>query len=72
MKRIIVGVIECQHALPQHIVDEPTIIAFQQRLQLGVTTRLKIRNLNDWQLIFRDGRKHASVMRFQSFFSFEQ
>ena len=34
MKRSIFGMIQCYNALPQYIVDEPTVSSFQRRLQL--------------------------------------
>ena len=72
IKRSIFGMIQCYNALPQHIVDEPTVSAFQKRFQLGIMARVKSGDHENWQHIFRDGRRYASLLRFQLFFCCEQ
>ena len=72
IKRSMFGVIQCYNALPQHIADEPTISAFQNSLHLGIMARVKSGDRENWQHTFRDGRKYASLLRFQLFFCCEQ
>ena len=72
IKRGIFSMIQCYNAMPQHIADEPTISAFQHSLHLGSMARVKSEDRENWQHIFRDGRKYASLLRFQVFFCCEQ
>ena len=64
--------IQCYNALPHYIVDGPTVSSFQKRLQLGVMARVKEGSRDNLQHIFREGRRYASLLRFQSFFYIEQ
>ena len=68
-KRSIFGMVQCYNSLPQCIVDAPSISGFQSSLQSGVIGRISEGRCDNWQHVFRDGRRYGSLLRFQSFFS---
>ena len=68
-KRSIFGMVQCYNALPQSIVDEATVSSFQKRIQQGVMNRIRNGQVDNWQNIFRDGRRYSSLLRFQAFFT---
>ena len=66
-KRSIFGMIPCYNALPQEFVDISSIKAFQKKLQTSLIHQARSGHIS-WQDVFSDGRRHASLLRFQSFF----
>ncbi len=67
MKRSIFGMVQCYNALPQHVVDSPSGKCFQRQLQQALVTRVR-EGYDGWRSVFSDGRRYASMLRFQAIF----
>ena len=66
-RRSIFGMVGCYNALPAHVVDAPSVKIFQKSLQNAVIRRVT-EGHDGWQDVFTEGRRYASVRRFQAFF----
>ena len=67
LRRSIFGMVQWYNALPQFVVDQPNICCFQRALQTAVSRQAFIGSTS-WQDVFSDGRRYASLLRFQSLF----
>ncbi len=67
LKRSIFGMVQCYNALPQMVVDEKSVKGFQRQLQQALVARVRVGH-EGWQDVFSDGRRYASLLRFQAFF----
>ena len=66
-KRSAFGMVQCYNALPQSAVDILSVKSSQRNLQLALMAGVR-RGHEDWQSLFQEGRRYASLIQFQRFF----
>ena len=66
-RRSIFGMVNCYNSLPQFVVDKPSVASFQRALQDALKAQASA-GVEDWQRMLSDGRKYASLLRFQARF----
>ena len=66
-RRSIFGTVQCYNALPQNVVEKPSVSSFQRALQAALSHQAEL-GASNWQGMFSDGRRYASALRFQSLF----
>ena len=66
-RRSIFGMVNCYNSLPQFVVDKPSVASFQGALQDALKAQASA-GVEDWQRMLSDGRKYASLLRFQARF----
>ena len=64
-RRSIFGTVQCYNALPQNVVDRPSVSSFQRALQAALSHQAEL-GASNWQGMFSDGRRYASALRFQT------
>ena len=67
LRRNIFGTVQCYNALPQNVVEKPSVSSFQRALQAALSHQAELKSSN-WQGMFSDGRRYSSALRFQSLF----
>lgn len=67
-KRSIFGMVRCYNSLPQWVVENTSVKAFQRSLQECVKSCARS-GLRRWQSIFADGKLYLSLLTFQGLFA---